>query len=347
VGLAWLVLFYGAPCRTEARCGLLTSDNTQFSRPNGPLQNALVPASARVLDGVRTTVSDYVRAALSESTRRAYKADLRHFLDWGGSIPATDRTVSEYLAAHAERLCVATLVRRLVSIGKVHTTQGLTSPTSSELVRLTMRGIRHKHGRPQRRVAAAVKDDILAMVAGLGGELKDCRDRALLLMGFAGAFRRSELIAIDCTAVERVPQGIVVALRRSKTDQQGDGRRIGIPYARGVVCPVKALDAWLTASGVSDGPIFRSVNRHGGIGAKALSAEAVALIVKRRAGAAGLDASNYAGHSLRAGLATSAAAAGVPSWKIKVQTGHASDTMLHRYIRDGELFVGNAVAAVL
>jgi len=185
------------------------------------------------------------------------------------------------------------------------------------------------------------------MVSGLGNGLRDCRNRALLLIGFAGAFRRSELVAINIIDIERAPEGIVITLRRSKTDQGGEGRRVGIPYAHGSVCPVKALDAWLAGSGIDGGPIFRPIDRHGHIGSNALSGEAVALIVKERAEAASLDPALYSGHSLRAGLATSAAIAGVPSWKIRGQTGHASDAMLKRYIRDGELFAGNPVGAVL
>ena len=118
-------------------------------------------------------------------------------------------------------------------------------------------------------------------------------------------------------------------------------------YARGVVCPVKALDDWLAISGITDGPVFRPIDRHGRITQTRLSPEAVALVVKERARAAGLDPTRYAGHSLRAGLATSAAAAGVPVWKIRDQTGHASDAMLHRYIRTGEIFINNAAGALL
>jgi site-specific recombinase XerD len=221
--------------------------------------------------------------------------------------------VAEYLAVQAEALLIATLVHRLVAINKAHTSQGLPSPTSSDLVRMTMRGIRWKHGRPQRQVAAAVKSDILAMVAPLGDSLRDKRDRALLRIGFAGAFRRSELRAIVCTSIRRCNQGIVIAINRSKTDQNGQGRQVASPYGRSSVCPVNALGNWLFASRIDEGPVFSAVARHGRIRGDALSAEAIALIVKERAEAAGLDPARYAGHSLRAGLATSAAAAGVPS----------------------------------
>jgi hypothetical protein len=138
----------------------------------------------------------------------------------------------------AGSLSVATLIQRLAAISKAHTTLRLPSPTSSDLVRMTMRGIRRTHGKPQHQVAAAIKEDVLTMVAKLGDRPKDRRDRALLLIGFAGAFWRSELAASNFTDIEHVPQGIIITVNRSKTDQDGNGRKIGIPYARGLVCPM-------------------------------------------------------------------------------------------------------------
>ena len=147
--------------------------------------------------------------------------------------------------------------------------------------------------------------------------------------------------------IEHVRQGIVLTLRKSKTDQDGRGRKIGIPSGRTRWCPVAALDAWLTASAIAEGAIFRPVDRHGRMHAARLSGEAVSLVVRERTAAAGLDPAPYSGHSLRAGLATSAAQAGVPTWRIRAQTRHASDAMLARYIRDGELFTDNASGALL
>ena len=154
-------------------------------------------------------------------------------------------------------------------------------------------------------------------------------------------------MSIAFNDIQRVPEGIVITLRRCKTDQEGKGRRVGIPYAKGPVCPVRALDDWFDASGIKDGPLFRSVDRHGNVGNRALSGEAVALIVKARAGAVGLDPTRVAGHSLRAGFATSAAYSGVASWKIRDQTGHTSDAMLGRYIRETGLFIDNAAKTAL
>lgn len=291
-------------------------------------------------------VSDFLRAALSENSRRAYRSDLNHFLAWGGTIPATPEQVTLYLAAHGQQHSAATLSRRLVSIGRAHTSMGLPSPAHTDLVRATLRGIRRTIGIFQRQVAPAVKEDVLAMVAGLCGT-KGIRDKALLLIGFAGAFRRSELVGLTVADIEYVKQGLLVHIRFSKTDQEGQGRKIAIPHARGAVCPVQSLQQWLEVSGINGGPIFRSITRHGVMSNTPLTPQAVALIVKERASSAGLDPTKYAGHSLRAGLVTSAAMLGVSSWKIRQQTGHKSDNMLARYIRDANIFVDNAAGAVL
>ena len=293
------------------------------------------------------TVSSYVRDSISPNTRRAYRSDLDHFLAWGGAIPASDVLVAEYLAAHATELAVATLARRLASITAAHAARGLQSPVPSSLVQHTMKGIKRAHGRPQRRVKPLLVEDLRAILDAMGDSLIDVRDAALLLVGFAGAFRRSELVALMCDDVEPVRQGIVVSVRRSKTDQAGEGRRIGIPHARGRHCPVKALEAWLSLTGVEEGPLFRATAGSDAVSNDPLSGEAVAVTVKRRVAQIGLDPAEYSGHSLRAGLATSAAAVGVSSWKIRAQTGHASDAMLSRYVRDGEIFVDNAAGTVL
>jgi integrase len=227
---------------------------------------------------------------------------------------------------------VATLARRLVAIGQAHAVRGLLDPTKTELVRLTMRGIRRTYGKPQRRVEALTTDVVLAMTSILGDPLAELRDRALLLVGFAGGFRRSELVAINYELVRRYVHGLVITIPRSKADQEGRGREVAIPYGRRA-CPVEALDAWLSASGISEGAVFRSMLKGGRIGQRRLSPDAVARIVKYRARAAGLDPASYSGHSLRAGFVTSAAAAGMPTWRIKAQTGHATDAMVSRYIR--------------
>jgi len=151
---------------------------------------------------------------------------------------------------------------------------------NSELVRLTFRGIRHRHGRRQRQVTPVLRQDLLAMVGQLGESLRDQRDRALLLIGFAGAFRRSELVAINCNDFERVAEGVIITLRRSKTDQEGKGRQVGIPNGNGPLCPVQALENWLRASGICEGAIFRPVNRHGQLGERALPGGPVGILAQ-------------------------------------------------------------------
>jgi integrase len=292
-------------------------------------------------------VADYVRQSLADNTRRAYLSDLAHFEQWGGSVPASGDTVASYLAAHAETLKVATLVRRLASISKAHMARGLEDPARSELVKATLRGIKRTRRVGQHEAKPLMKEDLFLILAAMGDTLKDARDRALLLIGFAGGFRRSELVAIDRGDMEYVRQGLIVHVRRSKTDQEGRGRKIGIPHGRTRWCPVTALDEWLARSAIVEGPVFRPINRHGKIGSGRLSGEAVSLVVKERRAGASLDPARFSGHSLRAGLATSAAQAGVSTFKIRAQTGHTSDAMLARYIRDADIFEGNAVSSIL
>lgn len=331
-----------SPILTTDQNEFLTFDNSLLSKSTKELStNQNFPVSATF-----SALPHLIQAAVSTNTRRAYQADMDHFLSWGGAIPATPEILAGYLANFAGKLSVATLTRRVASISRAHTSQGLSSPSSSDLVRTTLRGIRRTYGVTQRQVAPAVREDILLMVQGLRG-IKGIRDRSLLLLGFAGAFRRSELVGLDVADLDFVDRGLLVNLRRSKTDQEGEGRKVAIPFARGSVCPVNSLRKWLEIAGIESGPIFRPVNRQSEISGERLTSHAVAVIVKERVAALGLDPSKYAGHSLRAGLITSAAALGVPIWKLKAQSGHRSDAILSRYVRDADLFTNNAAGAVL
>lgn len=325
----------------------ITSDNLHLSRPKNEPSEVSAACAVNCTRSIPATVADYVRESLAQNTRTAYLSDLAHFENWGGGIPAAPETIAEYLVTHADILCVATLTRRLAALAKVHRSRGMTNPTSTELVKSALRGLKRIKGTTQRQAKPLIKEDLFETLAVTGDRLKDVRDRTLILIGFAGGFRRSELVGLICSDVERVRQGIVITLRRSKTDQNGAGRKIGIPYARGRWCPVAALEQWLNISGITEGALFRPIDRHHRIGEKQLSGEAVCLIVKERVRSAGIDPAGYSGHSLRAGLATSAAQAGVSSWKIRQQTGHASDAMLARYIRDNEMFVDNAAGILL
>lgn len=294
----------------------------------------------------------YAEQATAENTRAAYRSDWSHFTTWcaehgAPALPADVSTVAAYLADCADTFKLSTIERRLVSISKAHQLASASNPAKTEQIHLVMSGIRRALGRAQTQKAPAVTEVIRAMLDTLGSGPAGLRDRALLLIGFAGAFRRSELVALDIADLAFVPSGVVITLRRSKTDQEGQGRNIGIPMGLFVAtCPVRALRSWIEAAELVSGALFRPIDRHGNIKADRLTSHAVARIVKRTAAAAGLDAGLFSGHSLRAGLATAAAAAGAGDRSIQKQTGHKSRAMLDRYIRSAELFRDNAAGAV-
>jgi integrase len=295
---------------------------------------------------------DYVAASRAENTTRVYRTDWAQFTAWCDehgvrALPAGPVTVACYVADLAKVARPATIDLRLAAISAAHRAAGHDSPTKEEAVRLVCRGVRRTLGTAQRQVRPVTVPDLRTMLQGLGTDPAGCRDRALLLVGFAGALRRSELVGLDVDDITEGSNGLTVRLRRSKTDQEGAGRTVGIPYGSNLgTCPVRAWRARLEVSGITEGPAFHPVDRHGHIGPTRLSAPAVALVLKRLAARAGLDPGEVAGHSLRAGLATSAAAVGVPERVIAQQTGHKGTTMLRRYIREGSLFREYAASAV-
>ncbi|HEY4359527.1 MAG TPA: site-specific integrase [Bryobacteraceae bacterium] len=253
--------------------------------------------------------------------------------------------MAAYIAECAGRLKVGSIQRRLNAIAEAHKASGLESPTTSGMVRNTLKGIRRSLGTAPTQKTAALTEDIRAMVegAGAGPGPIGLRDRALVLLGFAGAFRRSELVGLDIEDCSFGSDGLTVTLRRSKTDQDGVGRKVGIPYGSNPEsCPVRVLQAWITQAGLVAGPLFRAITRHGVLRERRMAGLAVARIVKKLALRAGLDPAKYAGHSLRAGHATSAAIAGASERSIMNQTGHRSVQMVRRYIRDGSLFRENS-----
>jgi integrase len=258
-------------------------------------------------------------------------------------LPASPDAVAAYIAECAGRLKVGSIQRRLNAIAEAHKAVGVDSPTQSAMVRNAMKGIRRALGTAATQKTAALTDDIRAMIDMTDAGLIGARDRAMVLLGFAGAFRRSELVGLDTGDCAFGKDGLTVTLRRSKTDQQGAGRKIGIPYGSNPeMCPVRVVQAWIETAGITAGPLFRSINRHGQLQPGRLAGADVARVVKKLAHRAGLDAANYAGHSLRAGHATSAAIAGASERSIMNQTGHRSVQMVRRYIRDGSLFRENS-----
>ena len=223
---------------------------------------------------------------------------------------------------------------------------GFETPTQSSKVRLVMAGIRRTKGTAADAKTPVMIDELKRMIARLPENLLGTRDRALLLIGFTGGFRRCELIGLDCDAVAITRDGLVVNILRSKTDQDGKGRKIGLPFgANPATCSVRSFQDWLDASKITEGPLFRPITRHGKMGCNRLSTKAVARIVKRYVTGIGLDASHFAGHSLRSGFATSASMAGASEAAIMKQTGHQSLAMVRKYIRAGTLFRENAAAS--
>ena len=255
--------------------------------------------------------------------------------------------VGVYLADRAATLKPSTLSRRLAAISVQHRQAGSHLDTRAPQIRDVLTGIRRekaKEGVTTTKKTAAVSDDIRAMVGTLGVTPLGIRDRALLLLGFAGAFRRSELVGLNVEDIGVRREGLAVTIGRSKTDQEGEGRQVAICYGSDpATCPVRAVKAWLDLVG-SSGPVFRSINKGGRIGSERLSDKAVALVVKRTAEAAGLDPELYSGHSLRSGFATTAARNGASEAAIMRQTGHRSLTVLRGYIRAGGLFNETAAA---
>ena len=295
---------------------------------------------------------DLAKAEKASSTRKAYGTDFRLFKAWCdgkgvSSLPARPETVAAFLAAEAgSGTKPSTLGRRVAAIRYAHKLAHLETPTDSEAVKATLRGIRRTFGGAKVRKAPAIAAKVQAMVALAPDRLTGLRDRALLLLGFAGAFRRSELVALDVIDVEQTETGLLVTIRRSKTDQEGEG--ITIAIARGTVaCPARALREWLDAAGIETGAIFRPINKAGTVAAERLTCRSVANIVKGYATLAGFDATTFSGHSLRSGFLTSAAAKGASIFKMMDVSRHKSVDTLRGYVRDAELFKDHAGSGLL
>jgi site-specific recombinase XerD len=312
---------------------------------------AMLPASAAMGTLVERAEA-FVRAAKSPATLRAYRSDWAHFEAWCqchqlSALPAEPATVALYLTDLASCRAAGTITRRLTSISKAHQATGLDTPATTRhlAVSETLKGIRRTIGTSQRCKAPLLTKDLRKIIEHLPAGLMGVRDRALLLVGFAGGFRRSELASLTLADATFTNDGLVVLLRHSKTDQEGKGRKLAIPWGTHPdTCPVRSLREWITVAGIEDGALFRGVSRHGVLSGEALNKDSIGLIIKRAAERAGYDSSLVGGHSLRAGLATQAAMNGASELTIMQQTGHRSLTILRRYIRDGDLWRRNAAA---
>jgi integrase len=324
-------------------------DGASGSSADAPERNSAVEPLAALQARFGNQARAYRDAGRSAGTRRVYESAFALFKTWCGQhqaspLPADARTVAFYLTDAAVRYRASTLDLHLAAIAYVHRAAGLPIPTTHQAVREVRTGVRRTHGAAARGKAALMTEDLRLLVGLLDLSPVGLRDRALLLLGFAGAFRRSELVGLDVEDLEFTSRGIRVNLRRSKTDQEAEGRPVGVPYGVSAeTCPVQAVERWLAhVRGVlpdyDRGPLFLRLDAGGRLRHARLSDRGVARVVQRWAERAGLDPARFAGHSLRSGLATSAAAGGVSERAIMNQTGHRSLAMVRRYIRDGELF---------
>lgn len=288
---------------------------------------------------IRDEAAALFRASQADNTRKAYESAWSDFEQFCGlthvqALPASSDTLAAYLTFIARGQRVATIEVKLAAIHHRHEVSALPDPTREPAVRTIMDGIRRTLGTASDKKEPAALDVLRPMVAALSDDLAGTRNRALLLVGFAGAFRRSELVALDLADVKLQGASVRIQIRRSKTDQEGAGAAKVIPRLDDELCPVRALVAWLGASGITTGALFRPIDRWGKLRSSRLTGHAVATIIKAAAEAAGLDPAQFSGHSLRAGFATQAALARAPEWEIQEVTGHHSAQVLRGYIRN-------------
>lgn len=295
---------------------------------------------AQPIEGLSDQVLDLVRASRAPSTLAAYAADWRRFERWctqtqRAKAPASAVTLAEYLGELVKRgLRPSTIDRARVAIGQAHTLRGLPSPANDPLINELMKGLRRTLGVAQREARPLAVEELRAVVEGQPTTEMGLRNRALLVLGFMGALRRSEIVAlnVDDVVVER--RGLVLTIRKSKTDQEGRGARIGLPAQRGNVCPVKVFEAWRASRSpldVVDDALFVSLGRRGR--GRRLHDQAVWRILREAAERANVDGLGLSAHSLRAGFATAAAKAGKPESATRRVTRHRSIAMLLKYVR--------------
>jgi site-specific recombinase XerD len=317
-------------------------------------------------------VRAYQRASKADSTVRAYTSDVLVFQAWCTrygfrSLPASPEAVAGFVVSEAEDgRAASTIGRRVAAIRYGHKLHGAADPTDDEGVRAAIRGARRKVGVAPTQKAAATAEILTAILMRTPDTLTGKRDRALLALGFAGAFRRSELVALNVEDLREDPEGLRVTVRRSKTDQEGRGLEKAIPHGR-FIQPVRLVREWLDAAGIVSGPVFRPVSRSGrvrqaphaetvskdGVSGQLaqkpprLTTQAVADIIKRYCAAAGLDASTFGAHSLRAGYITTAAERGADLARIMDQSGHRDPRTVVGYIRRANAFKGHSGSGFL
>jgi|SRR5450830_53036 len=308
-----------------------------------------VRPSSLVVDSIRLQ-REFISAATSENTRRAYRSAVRHFLDWGGNLPADESIIVNYLLSFSDSLNPRTLSLKITALSQWHRHQGFSDPCAAPHVRKVLLGISRSRGRPAEKAAALLLEDVEKIVTFQQQDisLKALRDCALLQIGFFGGFRRSELVSLKVENLAWQKEGLLIQLPRSKTDQTGRGISKAIPYGGGICCPALALKKWLNSAKIHNGSIFRSVNRWGAVAMDGINAASVNAILVHWASRVGIShVSEISSHSLRRGMATSAYRSGASLRDIKRQGGWRFDGTVQGYIDDADRFTENALTGLL
>ena len=289
----------------------------------------------------------------ANNTLRAYKSD---FKDFGAfcakhglnSLPTEPKIVSLYLTHLSKNAKISTLRRRLVSINMVHKLKGHYLDTKHPIIVENLMGIRRAIGSIQKGKKPILINHLKLIINVINEqkteEIKKLRDKSLILIGFGGGFRRTELISIDHEDLEFAPEGLKITIKRSKTDQYGEGMIKGLPYFNNeTYCPIMNLKKWLEISKIKSGPIFRRFSKGSLLTDKRLTDQSVVLLIKQYLNLAGIENKNFAGHSLRSGFATVAAEFGADERSIMAMTGHKTTEMVRRYIKETNIFKNNAL----
>ena len=294
-----------------------------------------------------------LKSSKSDNTLRAYRSD---FKDFGAfcakhglnSLPSEPKIISLYLTYLSKSSKISTLRRRLVSISMVHKLKGHYLDTKHPIIVENLMGIRRVKGSIQNGKKPLLINHLKSIINAIDKEnyeeIKKLRDKSIILIGFGGGFRRTELISINYEDLEFVSEGLKIIIRRSKTDQFGEGMIKGLPYFTNVnYCPVLNLKKWLEISKIKSGPIFRRFSKGSFITNNRLTDQSVVLLIKKYLNLAGIENKNFAGHSLRSGFATVAAESGANERSIMAMTGHKTTQMVRRYIREANIFKNNAL----
>ena len=294
-----------------------------------------------------------LKSSKANNTLRAYKSDFRDFGAFCAkhglsSLPSEPKIISLYLTHLSKNSKISTIRRRLVSISMVHKLKGHYLDIKHPMITENLLGIKRVKGSIQRGkkplLISHLKSIINVINEQQNEEIKKFRDRSIILIGFGGGFRRTELISIDYEDLEFVPEGLKITIRRSKTDQFGEGMIKGLPYfPNEIYCPVTSLKKWLEISKIKSGPIFRRFSKGSLLTENRLTDQSVVLLMKKYLDLAGIENKNFAGHSLRAGFATVAAESGADERSIMAMTGHKTTQMVRRYIREANIFKNNAL----